>query len=227
MQPGVTPGAVLELHAAKANNGTTPGINSPLTTTWTDTSGNNNNGTLTNFGTQTPWGGTGTTADPYKLSFDGTNDYVGLPFVNLTPSKMFSVELWFEPATTTGIHYVWVERTGSFHNASLRFDGTPGTTLYALLAGIQASKANVGGTGLHQVIMTCDGSTLRLYVDSGTPSATSVSAVGVLPTPTMHYLGSWSGSVQFMQGSTELLRLYPFTLTAAQIQQNYNAGLNW
>lgn len=38
MQPGVTPGASLELHAAKANGGTGPGINSPLTTTWTNTS---------------------------------------------------------------------------------------------------------------------------------------------------------------------------------------------
>jgi len=86
MQPSVTPGAVLELHAAKANGGTGPGINSPLTTTWIDTSGNGNNGTLTNF-SGTPW-----SAD--RLTFDGVDDLVGATSPGL--GSDFAVEMWTE-----------------------------------------------------------------------------------------------------------------------------------
>ncbi len=71
MQPNVTPGAILELHAAKANNGLTQGINSPLTTTWKGTSGNNNDGTLTNFAGETPW-----SADHLTVTSAGTRDTV-------------------------------------------------------------------------------------------------------------------------------------------------------
>ena len=49
MQPEVTPGAVYEFHAARALLGKSPGINDPLTTSAFDTSGNGNDGTLTNF----------------------------------------------------------------------------------------------------------------------------------------------------------------------------------
>lgn len=50
MQPGVTPGASIELHAARADSGHGPGVNAPtLLTTWRDTSGNGLSGTLTTF----------------------------------------------------------------------------------------------------------------------------------------------------------------------------------
>jgi len=50
MQPGVTPGATFEFHAARCNGGGLPGINSPLTVIAKDTSGNGNDATLVGFG---------------------------------------------------------------------------------------------------------------------------------------------------------------------------------
>ncbi|HRZ10703.1 MAG TPA: hypothetical protein P5319_12525, partial [Gemmatimonadales bacterium] len=69
MQPGVTPGAILELHAARANGGVSPGINDPLTTEWYDTSGNGHHGTLVGFAGTTA---SGWSADPYRLVFEST-----------------------------------------------------------------------------------------------------------------------------------------------------------
>lgn len=69
----VVPGAILELHAARAFGGVSPGVNSPLTTQWYDTSGHGNHGTLTNFAgtTASGYAGSGTLADPYRLVFNG------------------------------------------------------------------------------------------------------------------------------------------------------------
>ena len=62
-------GAVLDLRAYLARNGTTPGNNDDPTAEWHDVSGNANHGTLTGFAgtTASGWAGTGTLADPYRL----------------------------------------------------------------------------------------------------------------------------------------------------------------
>ena len=60
----VTNGLKLYLDAAQLRSYPTTGV------TWTDVSGNTNNGTLNNFGT--PYSSTG----GGSINFDGTNDYV-------------------------------------------------------------------------------------------------------------------------------------------------------
>ena len=69
-EPIVTDGLVLRLDAGNRNS--YPGSG----TTWTDLSGNGNNGTLsaTSIGYNSANGG--------SLVFDGTDDYVNLSFVN-------------------------------------------------------------------------------------------------------------------------------------------------
>ena len=78
-------GLVLALDAADRNS--YPGSG----TTWTDLSGNGNNGTLTN-------GPTYNSGNLGSLVFDGSNDQVNLSLFSITNN--FSVELWFSPEAT-------------------------------------------------------------------------------------------------------------------------------
>jgi len=78
----VTNGLVLCLDAADKNS--YPGSG----TTWTDVSGTNNNGSLTN-------GPTFNTDNLGNILLDGTNDYVNIPYnVSLNPSTNLSFMIW-------------------------------------------------------------------------------------------------------------------------------------
>lgn len=66
---------------------------------WQDLTSYNFDGTLTNIthnGT-TGWIGTGTTASPYRLNLDGTNDYVDFSTLANTATSM-TLETWAKPA---------------------------------------------------------------------------------------------------------------------------------
>jgi hypothetical protein len=83
----VTSGLVLALDAADRNS--YPGSG----TTWTDVSGNGNNGTLTN----------GPTFSNNSIVFDGVDDYVVVGSFNQLPtgSSARTVNIWFNPNITT------------------------------------------------------------------------------------------------------------------------------
>ena len=117
---------------------------STTTTSWKDLSGNNNNGTLTNFALSTASGWDGNNTNPSKLTFDGANDYVKtnnpspFKFSNTTP---FTIEFWisainqFDHRTVfscsetvgtnrksvdikiSGFETLWVNISGNFFNS--------------------------------------------------------------------------------------------------------------
>jgi len=233
-QPGTTPGAVLELHAAKANGGTGPGINSPLTTTWSDTSGSGDNGTLTNFGTQTPWGGAGTTGDPYKLVFDGVDDYVVLPNLGVTSSGMFTYEAWAR-FSNTGYQTLLSEGNlstlGAYTYLAVRDTGAINGGLLSD-TGVSQSRSgtvNLCDGELHQFVAVFEPTTYRLYADGLLASAdggysgsitTTGASVGVIRRST-------SGFWYFTRAGISLARIYPYALTASQVAANYAAGPTW
>jgi len=231
-QPNVTPGAILELHAARANNGLSQGINSPLTTTWKDTSGNGNDGTLTNFGAETPWGGAGTAGDPYKLTFDGVDDIVYLPLLNnVYQSKSLTAEVWASVNYHTGSNYgIFSTHNSNYTNAfDLRWEGGKVSLHYYIAStdNLVTTSVHIVDDGLlHHIVGTADGSYLRLYIDGslvGNPVALSVGAVAAMTT---HYVGS-DGWLNKIAHTTSSVRIYPFALTATQVAANYAAGVTW
>ena len=78
----------LEIYLDAASIGSYPRTG----TTWRDLSGNNRHATLYN----------GVTFDDtfYSLSFDGSNDYLSIPYYNIT-TESFAVEVWFTPYQNT------------------------------------------------------------------------------------------------------------------------------
>jgi len=227
MQPGTVPGAVLELHAAKASGGTAPGSNDPLTTEWYDTSGNGNHGTLTNF-TGTPW-------SEDRLTFDGSNDYVQPPALHAIDAKSTTYEVWFlRPAPASDNYETFIDESESVANTpSARLRLQPGGLLNVAVKDDTwhniTGEHNLANGRSHHAVMTLSGETLTLYEDSSTigtvavPGSMStgftsigVSKYGTVPTKAFYF-----------PGSIHLARIYPFPLTPEQVAANYAAGLAW
>jgi|GEM_PF-1243904 len=238
MQPGVTAGAVLELHAAKAVNGISPGINSPLTTNWYDTSGNGNNGTLTNMAgtTASGWAGSGTGGDPYRVVLDSNNDRILSSDLGVAESGIFTYEAWIlstiqdssnwdhptiisENGSGTAAAWLELNRYTTYKPELLYDDGTNYAVLYS-------SGAAVNDGFPHHVVGVGDGTNLRLYVDNVLRAGPTMLPAG-RPSLTATYVGYGSYNNYSFDGSIAIARIYPFALSATQVATNYNAGPTW
>jgi hypothetical protein len=239
MQPSVTPGALIEFHAARAEGGHSPGINSPLTTSWRDTSGNALAGTLTNF-TGTPWAGTGTATDPHRLAFDASkSQYLVLPDLSAAEDKAFTYEAVVIPSSVPANMAVMGECEASDTGdlIDLRFTGSGGVgtgivgRLYDGSAEKTCTKTMTWTTGTrYHVIFACDGSDMRLYLDGALVAGpTSMAGLGTLDLSKTRIgcleRNTWLGF--FFAGSIILARIYPFGLSSDQVAANTAAGVTW
>lgn len=237
VQPGVTPGSILEYRGVKANGGTSQGINGPLTTPWYDTSGNSNSGTL-NFvagNTSDGWAGSGTAIDPYALVFNGTSAYVSTTSLAVS-SGLFTYEAWIKFTTTSAGLNIISEGNSSGANPFTQLNtgvgGSDGKIRIQMRnnagsATSVSSTANYNDGNWHHAVGCYDGTNMHLYIDGaevGTPVAppagpytlnqTRIGAKGYT-TPSFYFAGSMS-----------VARIYPFALSAAQAAANYAAGPN-
>lgn len=222
MQPGVVPGAVLELHAARAAGGTSPGVNDPLTTQWFDTSGSGNHGTLLDF-TGTPWA-----TGPDRLALDGTNDHVSVPGANLG-SGSFSWEFWVRPDTIASAWYRSLLKHETYPTNGLRIGFKP--------SGWRPWTSQDGGTlnppdwasplstvAANHIVVTYDAATNRWWGyhngaahDFGTGTYVETTGPALIGRAIQEYY----------DGDVYAVRRYSCALTAAQVAQNYHAGPLW
>ena len=230
---GVTDGSFSGFYAwggaqvVKANY-VTPFVLSSRSATngWVDRTTNNNDGTLTNM--------VGTGASHYRdgqvimpvansyLDFDGSDDRVT---VSVTGTK--TVEVWFNPDTTSGTHILYCPHTNGYDNW-LDF-----STTVRLIATESADTNNFNITGgsisagnWYQAVAIIDGTTATLYVD-GSQVATTTKTFTI---------GSWSGnatigrrgglSQSYANAQIAVVRVYNKALTAAEVLSNYNATKN-
>ena len=239
MQPGVVPGAVLELHAAKALSGLSPQVNSPLGVAWQDTSGNGNHGTLTGFAGETPWAGTGTPAGPYRCAFDGVNDYVAFPDLGACEDKNFTYEVLIQTNIMPASHGALISEgeQATAVNRSFLYISTPtGQLAYlaydsagAALCAMAPSWVSVCNGTVHHAILAANATTARLYLDNVLISGpTAIGAGSIATNSTVVGARRISGVVTaYFPGAILTARIYPFALTPAQVAQNYNAGPLW
>ena len=224
MQPGVTPGAILELHAGKAAGGVAPGTNGRRQ--WTDLSGNGNHGALSGFA----WTeASGWSAD--RLTFDGVDDSVACPALGAVNDLTFAYEAWLQTTNkASSNHDVILEisagRTAysiiTLYGSTLYYSIRDGTTTRS----VSWYSPSLTNGALHHICGTCDGSLMRLWVDGverGTP--TTPPAVPIAPAAT--FIGSWATAARVFPGSIHAARAFPFALTPEQIAANYAAGLRW
>jgi hypothetical protein len=213
----VTSGLTLCLDAA--NPKSYPGTG----TTWTDLSGNGNNGTLVN-GVGYNSGNLG------SLSFDGVNDYVDCGNTTSLSAIGGTTNI-----TVSGWAYYTAYGGGGQPYSVITVKGNPWTWLlenpsntfrFRITAG--GSDVNVADTSTHllntwyNVVGTYDGSNMRIYVNGVLKN--TVAQTGTLATNAVTAkIGTFQGTNYNLTGRISNVSIYNRALTASEIQQNFNA----
>ena len=206
----VTNGLVLSLDAANTKSYPKSG------TTWTDLSGNSNNGTLTN-------GPTFSGANGGSIVYDGVDDQVDLSLVSSNVNNV-TTEVWFKANTLPGDRGLFLNGSGGSSGYGLQFGacGTVGTTLYVFFGGVNCNVVSYGtlvtNTWYQSVYTrTTSPSTSNILYINGISVSTNTSANPNSPT------GVTLVGHSAYNGYISVVRQYNRTLSAAEVLQNYNA----
>jgi hypothetical protein len=209
----VTNGLVLALDAADKNSYSGTG------TTWTDLSGNNNTGTLTNGSTfNNDRGGC--------IVFDGVDDYVNVPYNASTisfPTDNATICVWFKTSTVgDGVGTLVTQRSSSdsgfqTYIISTRLYADGGST-----AGVSSNAIIPNGTiSFGGIVYDRTNSLLKLYVNGVFDN--QVSYTGEIQDTYPIRLGNGVFGDGPYPGNIYIASVYNRVLTATEILQNYNA----
>ena len=205
----VTNGLVLNLDAG--NYKSYPGSG----TTWTDLSGNGNNGTLTNGPTFTP-------ANGGSIVFDGTNDYVDLPINTAFNTPSVTFDIWVNLQSVGSRHILMLNWQG----LSLEVNSDKTVSMYNYSSGGQLAAGGSGVEWLNWIhfsgMYDDNAQQLRIYVNgslSGTRSSTSSTIYSV----DVHKIAGIDYSLGIL-GNVAIARHYNRALSATEVLQNFNSS---
>jgi hypothetical protein len=185
------------------------------TNIWTDLSGNSNTGTLTN-------GPTYSSANGGSVSFDGTNDYVDVPnaLSSISSSNSHTFSFWFNADNLStdkipfssglaGNYYIqltssvfYVQIGSSYRTYSF---STSTNTWY----NVCFVKNGINDAG-------------DLYINSSLKSSYTGSIASTPSGLSSLFLGKYYSGYEF-PGKIAQVQIYNKALTAAEVQQNFNA----
>ena len=216
----VTDGLVLYLDAG--NTKSYPGSGN----TWTDLSGKVNNATLFN-------GPTYSSSNGGYLDFDGASDYATLPELSLAGNEItFTVWNYGITAKTSSIIYIENSSGNRILNVHLPWSNSEvffdkgyggGSPSYDR---INKSVSNSEYQGWHYWAFTANASTgkMKIYLDSVLWHSGTGKTKGMYDaTGSGDRRIGRDGSSRYHRGYVSNLKLYTKELTAAEVQQNYNA----
>jgi hypothetical protein len=214
----VTDGLVLCLDAA--NRKSYPGSGS----TWTDLSGNNNTGTLTN-------GPTFTSDNGGSIVFDGTNDHIS---ILASPSNILTtltMECWFNAsgAPLNGFHVMFQKEGGFSGGAVYGLRAQPASTFVAMICYdvlttsqnfLNSTTTLTNGVWYH-VSSTLDSSySWKLYINGVLESSSTLTAYPFQNSSAI-YIGT--GDARYTNGKISNIKIYNRALSAEEISQNFQA----
>ena len=212
--PIVTNGLVLHLDAANIRS--YPGSG----TTWTDLSGNNITGSLTN-------GPTYNSANGGSIVFYGSNDSVIIPHTpSLSVGNSLSVFFWFYLNSTSSYQPIVAK---SYNNNGWEIANQNGGLRCTLRPSV-SNNNNIfvpGTLNLNNWYcsgFTCNNTTISLYLNGILQGATSVSSINLDTTSSLYVAQRSDGSnINYFNGSISNVQIYNRALSAAEVLQNYNA----
>ncbi len=197
----VTDGLVLALDAA--NPKSYPGSG----TTWTDLSGGGNTGTLTN-------GPTYSSSNSGSIVFDGGDDYVNCGTPSIGTGKI-TVNAWIKMNAGSINQHVVDSAANAWHLAIL-FDNRP----YFWNGSVYHQASPILTVGQWYMLTGIQGTTLDIYINGvlGQSIATNVNV-----TTNNVNLGRYQSGSRPFNGNISNAQIYNRALSAAEIQQNFNA----
>ena len=209
----VTDGLLLSFDAANTKSYPKSG------TTWTDLSGNSNNGTLTN-------GPTFSGANGGSIVYDGADDTVTCNLVTSDANNV-TMEAWFKATTLPGDRGLILNGNGGSNGYGLQFGacGTAGTTLYVFFGGLNCNVVSYGTlvtNTWYQAVYTrttSPGISNILYIN-GISRSTNTSSNPNAPA------GSTLIGHSAFNGNIAIARIYNRALSVTEVLQNFNVTKN-
>ena len=193
-------------------------------TTWTDLSGNANNGTLTN-------GPTFSSANGGSLVFDGVDDYInGLNSALLCPGPIITATLccWCKLSTTSATDIIIGMQNPSDNRVYLGvYNGfwEVGFGSFAWNGGFTGERASAT-TNLTNLCLSILAGSAYLYVNTNLnitkTTDTTVSLSGTFPIGAYQFLGNFD-TANMGPNNISQVSIYNRALTSQEIQQNFNA----
>jgi hypothetical protein len=215
-------GLVLCLDAA--NKFSYPGTG----TTWTDLSGNSNNGTLTN-------GPTFSAGNQGSIVFDGTNDYVTKTSWISPPTNTFTIGCWVKFSDNVNDRYLLSfgrdigGSTGGLALFAYGFNAISDVLIFEFGSGIgRVSSGIVPSLNIwYYLTVTADVTNVKFYLNGEVKNTSSQGSGAITSSPTLS-IGSYvndSGTpgTYFYAGNIAQVSIYNRALSAAEVLQNYNA----
>jgi len=211
----VTDGLVLALDAG--NTKSYPGTG----TTWTDLSGNGNNGTIN--------GATYDSASGGSLTFDGSNDYVNFASNILTSAATeISCFLWVYPVSDGNILSILEQSSINilYHHSAIEI-GSSGQLRMSLWHGSLTNRvtSTLSFNTWNNIGFTYSGTTLTGYVNGSSVGTTTLTwskpadiYFGIMATDSTNM-----GTIAYGDGNVSAFYTYNRALTASEVKQNYNA----
>jgi hypothetical protein len=212
----VTNGLVLNLDAINPNSYPQSG------TIWYDTSGNNNNGTLTNGTSWTPNGA------QTSFSFDGVDDYASFNIntTDITNSNQLTFNVWYR-YLTSGQDTSLLEIGGFYNHWSLYWDSANKNILTFSITGSYSNRVqSTTNTKTGQWFNSCG-----TYSSNSTKIYTNGVLEGTVNNQTLlnqtgikeGRIAGDNGTVNEMGGNVAIVQVYKKELSSQEVLQNYNA----
>ncbi len=202
----VTDGLVLWLDAGISPSYTGSG------TTWTDLSGNNNNGTLTN-------GPTYSSANGGAIVFDGVNDFAIASLPSVTSYNTFTYNVWVYSTNNSGYRTIIDQGNDTW------FFGTNLGELITYNPNLNSGYVininqwyNLGVTHVigGPILFYVNGNLVYTSTNNSSNFSTSYFGIGAgVRSPTL--------ADEFWSGNIAVAQIYNRALSAAEVLQNYNA----
>ena len=184
-------------------------------TTWTDLSGNGNNGTLTN-------GPTYSSDDGGSIVFDGSNDIVNTSYVS---SNSFTWSVWFKTDVVSSGYRNIISIPNSNYILLLLDASTPNLGFWTSdgLSGQSLSTPTISVDTWYNAVFVREGNSITggyksylngvLYGNANT---------GTWSTSDTLSFGGRVNDSQYLNGNIAQVAIYNRALTAAEVLQNFN-----
>ncbi len=192
-----------------------------------DSSGNSNNGTLTNFQFDAADGWIAGKVNN-GLKFDGVNDYInagnGASLNAITVGGSYSISMWFNASDVVGSRQLFGKTISSSDRMSIYLSSsTLRANHYNGSSYLGVKSGSVSANAWYFMVYTYENGIGNLYLNaisqSGTSTAFTSNTLGTR-------IGASLGSQYYFSGLIDEVKIYSRALTSSEIMADYNAGIS-